>query len=388
MRAIASFASLLLLLVVVLDLERWSKSAEQELLEREAKQSAAAIRIFSTGHGLDPSRSWQLSLPQGIYVDSEYFTMTPAQSGLRVLTLAPNGEHPTLENYKFERGAAEVGRFANMLAKVPVDTVLAMGVVRLLVPGQDQEKRREEVNRLFRGLGAQAEPARSAAPSYAFLCVRRPQGFVPIAESFSRTRGVSLNFHLDADRSIYDERSLVTLIDNRVQRPLGRRGDPGAGGRVASGPVNSGPADSGPVLTPRVFKKVSFPAVEVQAQPNRPGSLRWRTDEFAQAQRKHGFGTFQANVALLWQPQEALEGVRLELFVNGRPMAQRVILKDRSVTDRWHAWEVLLDLAPDERIEAVEIQAHHIGDPKGPKARVVVGDPLLQFGSVSSISAP
>ncbi len=368
MRSVASFAILLLLLALAVDFATWSQVVESERVASESNAAARTVRIFSSG--------WRLPLPtlgtrrvaQGAFVDETWYYMDTALTGMRVVTVPPNGGEVSIDNFDVGASDEEVRRFGAMLADTPVDTVLAMSSFRSLGPrpGTDDE-RRESIGVLLRGLGARSAPEETSVSCFAFLCVRRPRGFVPLAERYSITQGVSLAFHLNRDLSTYDSHVPRTIIDNR---------------RVFELKLEAAQGTEHSVEANRRLAEVGHRAIRARTLFAEPARLTWTLPD-RDALGDLEAATFAATIGLHWSSSSKLKAVRFVLFVDGEEMGSRIILRDGGEQMQWIAWEELL--APGlEQIESVTIEVDQVGE-KGPAAIVYITEPRLTAGQIESL---
>ena len=283
------------------------------------------------------------------------------------MTVPPGDGAPEIDNFDLGTSDEEVERFVQLLASVPVDTVLAMGTFRFIGPAEGRfVERRDRVTNVLRNLGARSDPAHSRLSSFAFLCIRRPQGFVPLAEAFSRTRGVCLPFHVAADRSSYDDHRARTRIDRRRSRPLPLEAAAGVPGLRIEAPYLSG---------------IVYRSLALDVPAGEPARVRWPVDRETPLGAVVG-KTFIAHVALLWSPHASLEAVRFRLLLDGVSMGETVLFRNGGDVNTYVRWEELLP-ADLQHLGQAEIEVERIGE-DGPPARVLIGEPTLHAGQVLS----
>ena len=368
MRIVASFASLLLLLAVASDFAKWTKEVEVERTEAAQNFAPHTFRLFSSGWHLRPPKLGERNRFQGAFVDDKWYYVDTKRNGMRVVTVPPDGSEISIESYDLGASDVDVNRFETMLANTPVNTVLAMSSFRFLAPRVGTEpKRRQRIGYLLRGIGAKSAPEETPVSCFAFLCIRRPQGFVPLAERYSKTHGVSLSFHLDADLPSYDDHTFRTIIDNR----LTVRFEP-----------DQATGDNLVVESRRFLEEVGFPAIRTRSMMGKPARVTWTVAPDADLGDLTA-ATFSARVALHWNDSDTLSAVRIGLRINGIESGSRAIFRDAGEAMRWLAWEELL-VPGLEKIETVEIEVERFGK-KGPAAVVYIADALLRSGRVTSL---
>jgi hypothetical protein len=367
MRAVASFAVLLLLLALAYEFAGWSEKRAIEIVAEEAARKSHTIRAMSTGFRLPPAYLGRRKAHQGIYVDDTRYNLQISKGGLRVLTIpegATEDGDRELRNFAVFESDEAVGLLGNALAAVEVNTVVVVASHAFVGPRPgDYPERRERIGMLLRGLGATSSP-------FVLITVRRPRGFVPIAEAYSTTRGLVLAVHLERDLTVYDEREPLRVLDERATVALELEEAQGEKFDVVN----------------RSLDGQAFPAIQLSVPPQEPRGVRWDVAELLASADPTGereAATFTTDVALLWDWRSGLNGARCTLLVNGRERGERVIFREGGETMQWLAWEVLLR-TDREVLESVEIRVEALAEPKGPRARVLLANPALQLGRVTS----
>ena len=373
MRPVLSFAFLLLALSVALEFFDWSEAEKVARAEREAVQQAHTIRIYSTGWKQQPVLLGRRKALQGIYVDEILFEPSEkARSGLRMAAIFPDGRPSVIDNFELGARPSELERLQKVLAETPVDTILALGSYRTMAPHpREGQEPIDIINAALRVIGVRSDPVSERFGSFAYLCIRRPQGFVPLAEHYAPNHGVGLSFHVDADRSIYDDYDAPLYFDGRVRETLSPP-------LAASRGVNFEKA--------RALAGITHPAVRLAATTGESAFARWDVaEQLAEKEiTDHAGATFSTNIALMWEGHVSVRAARFVLRVNGRVAAERVLFKEEGQVMLWHAWEVLLPLGEGEQVETVEVEVFRVGDPSEARATGLVSNPSLEFGRVES----
>ncbi len=366
MRFLALVAALIAALMLMVRFEAWSRWARQERELHEQSYSDHTLRIYAQGHGMEPAVAGHRKHWQGIFLDERLYRADPTQSGLRVLVLLPGRTEPVMASYDVADSSEAVKQLLTMAQQLPVDAILAMGSYRDICPSPKLEPERHEiVARLLRGLGARSEPLSAPSVAFAYLCVRRPQGFVPIAETLSSRRGIELSYHLDADLSVYDDRPPRTLIDQRQVFPL-------SFDLVADLDV--------PVAPLRRLHGIGHRSVLVRASHDEPVSLKWS----APGPVPIDAGTIvKTHIGLRSFKDDTIRGVRFVMRVNGEEVSSRIALGDEKEFGSWFTWEVVLDPSV-KRLSDLEIEVVRLGDAGLPTA-AYVAEPSLHFGRSQTI---
>lgn len=391
MRSVASFAVLLLVLVVSFDFLSWSEGVEVERVEALATRRAHRIRAFSTGWNFPPVRQGITNQFEGALVDDRW-CRAGRTAGLRVISIPPDGGEILLENFALMGTDVQVSRFAQLISKLPLNSTLILASKQNLGRAHSNERRespekvarrRERIGLLLRGMGVRSNPEDFDHLSFVFICVRRPEGFVPIAEKFSRTRGVGIALNLDEDVTVYDSRKAETIIDNRWLLTLKPELAQGAGLFPEGGK--------------RSFKEVGYPALRVEMAPGMGASLTWNVPEVCQATitpgtkdtpfareniDAQGSVDFEAKLAWKFPEDPELKGLQFILRVNGRRMGDRFIYNDGAELERWILWKESLatDVGP---IESVEIEVLPVGE-SAAGLEAFVADVQLSAGELYS----
>jgi len=391
MRSVASFALLLLVLVVSLDFLSWSEGVEIERVETLAKRRAHRIRAFSTGWNFRPVRQGITNQFEGALVDDRWYR-AGRTSGLRVISIPPDGGEILLENFALMGTDVQVDRFIQLISKLPVNTTVILASKQNLGRAYSKERRespervtqrRERIGRMLRGMGVRSNPEDFDHLSFVYLCVRRPEGFVPIAEKFSLTRGVGIALNLNEDVSIYDSRQAQTTIDNRwllTLKPELAQGERlfFEGGR-------------------RTFKEVGYSALRIEMAPGQGASVNWDVPEVCEQTITPGTKDtpfarenidaqgpvdFEAKLAWKFPGDSELVGLQFILRVNGRRMGDRFIYNDSAEQERWILWKESLatDVGP---IESVEIEVQRVGE-GGAALQAFLTDVQLSAGELYS----
>ena len=273
MRSVASLALLLLVLVVSVDFLSWSQAEESKRDEILGSQRAHRIRAFSSGWNFPPAVQGTTNQFEGALIDDRWCRSGP-HYGLRVISIPPDNGEILLTNYKLLNSDLQLNSFIKNVANVPLNTTLVMASKQNFgkpTPEDKKkrpergEKRREELGTFLRGIGVRSNPEESKHFSFIYICVRRPEGFVPLAEKFSLTRGVSVSMNLDKDVSVYDAHPMKTVIDNRWLLFLNSEQATGEGIAVEQGK--------------RFLREMGYASLRTEIDAGQSAQFNWNVDQ-------------------------------------------------------------------------------------------------------------
>lgn len=196
----------LVLLAAFVYLER-----QRHRIEAREENSASGnvdIRILSQGEHLPPpSLSSAYELPAAaIIIDDYVFRSVGKKRGLHVITLSPDFSLANRQWFDLSKSGEEIDAFCQYVSNRPVNTTILIGTYGALYLQHNTTRvLRERLENTFATLGAQALPFNHPAASWALVSIRRPDGWIKLAEAHSQLSGVSASVTLQPDLSIYDD---------------------------------------------------------------------------------------------------------------------------------------------------------------------------------------
>lgn len=346
MRGILTFGLLGLILVLLLNFE-----ARQRALVPAAERTPAAVgdgttvRVFSLGAGLTAERFERRERAQEIIVDGDLLSYDTAVNGLRFASFPIDGGEVEHGNFDLTNDPGAARELAAWIDARPVNTVVALAVFRFIDPrGPRAEQRARTLAELFERLGTSARPHTSNRQSWAWLGIRREDGWQRIAERSSLSKGVMIAQNLPPDPAAFDRlpdpqpvvetervRRLVSLYPygttkldpfNTVRRGYGVAFEINReqrDGFSASPPFG----DAFPPDAPDE-KRIVFPYVLLGAKP-----------------------ALETEIGIESYHRSGCRGVEFQVLVDGQPAATRAIALDPNEPDAWLPWQI--DLSPWER---------------------------------------
>jgi hypothetical protein len=341
------------------------------------RTAATRVRIFSQGRFFRSEVFDRRRQPQAIVVDGRLREHKLGVPGLRVATFTVGGTEPRFDNFDLAESAEDVAEFTEHVRALPVGACLAMGVYHNIQPPEEEVERERILSELFRELGAQAEPAAQRNASWAFLCVRRPGGWVPVAETFSPTKGVMLARTLTDDLERLDGTRPELVIDRRVRSPLllihGQGETPlGTFARARRGYASAFVVND--VQRDGVFAPPPYGPRGQGVDP---------PETMVQFYVRLGANpTFEAELGMLSYHHGASQGAEFEVRVQSEVAGRREIGLDPNEPDAWLPWTV--DLSPwSDRWVKLELVTRCVGLEPGEVPEwaepLVWGSPTIVF---------
>ncbi len=375
MRTILSFGALLLLFALALNLSSGSYDdwVPHEWAEEGGLSSGTSLRIFSCGVGFRPERYDQKAQRHGIYVDGARYGAPTTITGLRAAAVLSTGEVDS-RTFELHRYAEESEKLDAFVRSLPVDSILALGVYNTALPaGRDAEARTALLTTTFALLGAKAPPVDARHVSWAFVAVRRPRGWVPIAEKRSDNKGISLVLSLPSRLARYDthpphsvrfeddpEIWLVDWYADALTDELAVLHEPFEIRKVpqraiqASTPFGPHVKEGEPLAS-----RVSWPLVLLG-----PGAR------------------FSSYLGIRSDRRGRTAGVRFEVWIDGELLASRELAVDPLEEDSWHTWRTELPL-DEPRWVSVELRVVPLEDfdwtTRGWSEPAFWGDPWITY---------
>lgn len=361
----------LLLLGVVVGLNGSAVSRQPTVLIEGAPRAdeSIGVLIYSTAVGLMAERYGVRRTPIAIIVNGAFRAGSPDESGLRVVAIQ-NGEAEAMRSFDLAASEDDRTAFGVFCDSARPGTVLAMGVYRVASPPLDDSSgRRERLDERFRALGAERPPTQDPKASWAYLCVRDEQGWRPIAEAQSTTRGVVLARTIGDDPlrtpSVtptvrIDEWREISLIDRFPQASYVTEGFTEV--HRPSNAVSGGSLDA-------IFAHPPYGerGRELGFKENR---LAW--DGFAIPRN----AMFQCQLGIRSYARPNSDGVVFQLLVNGVLVAEREHGTRPFDPDTWVPWSVDLARYGGQSVR-LELRVGPVG--KDASDHALWGDPTIVF---------
>jgi len=208
MRPALALALSLLLVVLLLN-----ASLELGHGERSPTRSAVHVVAAAKGRMLAPAMNTaELPLTGVIQVEDANLTLEPGRPGLRVATLSGSLSIVDHVNYDVAHSSEDVDAFVSRCRDAPPWTVLVIASTDDFRPGDADEVRRLEAT--ADALGSGIRPFDAMPSSWAILSLRCPDGWVKLAEGYSRDQGMLVAFTIDSDLSRYESFEGETMYES------------------------------------------------------------------------------------------------------------------------------------------------------------------------------
>lgn len=365
----------LLLLGIVLGLNAMAivRPLQEDLTDAQRDDRANSVRIYSCALGLEPARFVVARTPIAVIIDGEFRSGPVGEHGLRVIAI-DRGRVGELHSFNLAHSIDAIDSFSEFCEQTRPGTVLAMGVHQVASPSLDDTSgRRDRLDAVFRQLGARLPPTVNPRASWAYLCVRGEDGWMPIAEAQSPTRGVSLARMLSTDPadleaipptlmvdnlreisliSWFDRASYVTKDFTHVRRP--------------DNSISGGPLDS-------IFAHPPY-GDKAKLLEHKDNRLAW--DDFQIPEQ----ATFITQLGISSWARAESDGVVYHLFIDGEEVASRTLGTSPSEPETWVSWKVDLSRFGGRTVRLelrVSANGHVYSD------QSVWGDPTIVFPDLS-----
>ena len=176
------------------------------------------VLVFSTGRDL-PEALYiprQKGTDTAIIVGDQVLRMKEAGAGLRVATFGAGMELENHRNFDLARSDEDIAAFGAHCANQPIDTVMILTVSETIGSMARQNgDLHSALSETFERIDAQARPFEESAASWAMICMRRPTGWIALAEAYSQRQGVMLAFTIGSNPAKYDGVAAERVIDRR-----------------------------------------------------------------------------------------------------------------------------------------------------------------------------
>jgi len=344
MRTALSFSSLLLAVVLAFNFQSGSFSfgAGDRVSLPADVNVGRSVRIYTCGAKLLPARFGNQPQLDSVFIDGKMYRSYFNKTGLRAVLIPPGDATPRLEIFNLARDSEAPAALQALMDSVPVNTAVALTSFRTIQPkGKDAAIHREALTKTLQEVGTQTDPTNDNLVSWALLTLKRPQGWVPLSEVYSRTKGMSISYTLDDNRARYDNIEPYLRVDEtrqlRFDSVLGEAGDTGF--KVSEG-----------------HAVVAGVGKECLVMPLEPGSrLEWRYVKLESTP------TFTTELGIPSDAYPYVPGVRCSLLINDEVVATKELGRDGPAADSWHAWRVDLSAFADRWV-SLELRAEPLAE--------------------------
>lgn len=297
--------------------------------------TGANVLIYSTAAGLVPEEYGTRRTPQAIIVDGDYYSHEPSQSGLRLLTLSRGRKVAAFRNYVLVGADADTELLIEHCRNAAVDTVLAMGLFQTLGPKTlNPTGSNEQLAELFTELGATSPPSGQTDASWAFITIKRPDGWIPLSEARSTTKGITLAYTIGGDLARYDGQYRPgVLVDRRIQRSLIDLFDRATHGPPPLTMVRRPSKDIGCCPLNGIFMHPLYGVWKKRAG-EKINRVTWPEISIGHNAR------LETQLGLASRSRGKSDGVVFKVIVNGEIVAQRPIGFHPYEPDAWLPWRV------------------------------------------------
>ena len=386
MRIALPLGLLLLVLTLLLNVQAgaYDRLIDHGTSTEASLQSGTTVRIFSTGTGFVPDMFGRNPLHQAIVVDGDFMKHATSENGLRVATFFVEGEDSRFENFNLSESDETVAEFAELVDSAPVHAVIAISLFRTIAPTTSVPQEREEqiakVAEVLATLGARATPHMEPRASWAFLAIRMPHGWVPLSESYSRTKGVSVAFSLVPEVERYAGYRGEYLEDHRQVLPLVRHYKPGETRIDPATSVRKGYASTFEVGFVRRNGIMASPywGAEARKRGTSENSIVWTYFLIGPDAR------FETQLGLEHYFRRISGGVEFQVLVDGELAGSRVVSLESGDPDAWLPWSVDLSRWEGKWV-AFELRTRRLdAEPGVPPPQVLFaywGEPTLVLSS-------
>ena len=344
MRTALSFSSLMLAVILAFSFQLGSfsfRGSDHVSLPADVNVGRS-VRIYTCGAMLPPVYFGNNPQRDSVFVDGKMYRSYFTETGLRVVLIPPGDDIPTLEIFNLARDPKAPEAFQQLMDSVPINTAVALTSFRTIQPkGKDADTHRKVFTQTLREVGTQTDPTIDNLVSWALLTLKRPQGWVPLSEVYSSTKGMSISYTLDDNRARYDTAKSFLRVDETSLLSLGA--------------VLGESVDTGFKIN-KAYAVVGEIGHECLSMPLEPGArLKWRYVKL------ESDPTFHAEIGLPSDAYPFVPGARCSLLVNNEVIATKELGRSGSATDSWHTWEVDLSAFADRWV-SLELQAEPLGE--------------------------
>jgi hypothetical protein len=325
------------------------------LLNHEARQRREApvtepgrelnLLCFSRGTLLPPAKNAlteRFSLDDGLIAADRVLWINPRVQGLRMAAFDSLFRLLSHENY------TDAESFLRAVEGLPDNTICAF------------QSRGDITWAPLEALGAEAKIARRS--SWCMVAVRRPQGWIKLAEAYSPFQGVTLAFSVHPDLSRYDDyRGDLAINDSTCAAEVRLIDDFTLADRGT---------DQARQQPQAVLGGVPHPVISIQI----PHGIFWKEVRLGAAP------CFKTRLGYIVDQPDRWKSVLFSLLLDGKPAASRAVDVKESWAPGWAPWEVDLS-AYAGRTVSLELKAE-----SGP-GWAVWGDPVLEWASEETVYA-
>jgi hypothetical protein len=299
--------------------------------ERAAPDGGLTIVAAGRGSLQPPARvpGGEEILDDAILIGGDLILKPKASTdGLRLAVLAPGLVFEGYHSFDLAGSGEEVERFLALSAAQPEGAALVLTTYGAVLPADDRHRR--SLSERFVELGADRSPFRPPRASWALITVRRPQGWVKLAEGHGEGSGVVVTFILGRDLAAYDGyEGETTLIRELGDAPIELEDELGSA-----------------IATERT-RKLKFVTVGGEARPaieshpiyvrggrDRPSFVMWRDVPLGPGAQ------FTCGIGLKETSWDLTDGATFSLRIDGEVVHSETL---SSRPPGWRDWAVDLD---------------------------------------------
>ncbi len=357
-----------LLALLALGLRSWQKGLETTAREKGLGQDLTLV-VLARGALLPKAQNRlteQYGVDDAVITQDLALQMQPREPGLRAALFDADFKLRAYRNFDIAGSSGDRLLFLDFCRDIREGWVLVLHNFGAILPDNlDPSEGDPALERLLASLGPRARPFTPPQSSWCFIAMRKGRGWMPLAESYSRTQGAALAFTLGGDRNLY----------GKGFRPDWLAESPPREASFALRDelvVASWSPKTTWLLGEVALGDTSFPALHAQPPANgsdetaKENRVRWPAVTLGAAP------VFQAGVALREEARNHSDGVTFGLEVNGQPVASLPVTS----FGQWHSLEA--DLSPFAgRTVDIEMVVDPMGNPNHDKA--LWGNPRLSW---------
>ena len=363
MRSVLSLAVVLMIIAVLMRVAR----VEPDSRTHAGPDDGLVLVAMAKGAFLPPARFPGMieTFDDLILVGDLILNSKRPRAGIRVATLSPKLEFVSYRTYDTARSESDIEAFLGACRRVPTNSVLILTTFSVTEPEPGLTgHRKEDLVALLGELGAEMTPLDGPPASWAMITVRRPSGWVKLAESFSREQGVSLVFTIRPELSTYDGHRGEVMMVQRTE-PLTVRLDRELAAAQVTEDVRNRPGGTVGRVTRPVIDAMPL---RVSDGPHLPSSVLWR-----EVLIDDGV-VFRTAVGLKNSSWPDSNGATFQLLVDGTVIRSESVVHQPGEPNEWSNWQVDLGAYAGKTVD-IELRVDPMGDASADRA--LWGDPTL-----------
>lgn len=334
---------------------------------RRAESPTETLPIVAVGRGaLLPPPLWGHgpdTLPDALLIGDRNLTLAANPVGLRAAAVDASWDLVSFANHDVARDGRAAAELIE-LAGLPVGTTLVLANRGSVAPADEDTA--GALAAWLRRLGAESSPFEREPASWAYVGLRRPAGWVKLAEARASDVGVAVAFGLARDPTRYDG-----FEGDMAVATLERRAEVRLELEVASAAFVEGVRHV-PRAVVGHFGLESLLAVPFVADGEpRDARIVWERVRLGSAP------SFRVNAGLVDGSWERSNGVGLSLWIDDELVRDERLDRDPRPPTTWGLWEVDLERYANRSVK-LELRVAPAGDATDDHA--AWGRPTLRFG--------